>query len=139
MDIDPLPPKQRKFVRVIQMYNALAVQRARPYKGNWYIFTLTPKGKRKDTLYLYEALFKELPSVKSIDYAVYIRECSDAGVQHLHGMIHSKSKSKFLKLLKSKSVTWLIHPYWDLHETYWLEYMGKCSPSLFGIFRKKTS
>lgn len=134
-----LSTKHRRFVIRLQNSVLSMVTRARPYKGHWYIITVTPKGKRRDTLYLYENFYKELPTVKSIDYAVVVRELSDDNVEHFHGLVHTKNPNKFLKLKKSKTMTYLIHPYWDIYsgETYWLEYMGKCSPSHYILFYKK--
>ncbi len=131
---DPMGPRRLQ----LQLCNHFALLNARPYRGCWFLFTATPKGKRRDPLYVYENLFRDIIPVKSIDHLVVTKEKSQTGVYHFHGFLHSKSHSKFMKLQKSKTMSYLIHPMYtgyDYH--YWYDYILKDRPPFFTLYSSK--
>ncbi len=131
---DPLAVRRLLFNLSVQQ----EVLNSRPYKGFWYVVTVTPKGNRRDPLFLYEHLFRSIPQCKSIRYMLLVRERSTQGVDHLHGVFHSKSKSKFLKLMKSSYLSFLISPiYMSYDYQDWFNYILKDRPPWFTIYRDR--
>ncbi len=136
-ELQKVPQKLNNRIHIFKNHNLCAAIKALPYKGYWYLMTCTPKGVRKDLLSLYANVFSELPKVKSIDYALLVREVSDAGVVHLHGFLHTKTKTQLLKLKKSINLVWMVrdmYPFYDYD--YWYEYILKTAPSSYMTYSK---
>ncbi len=103
----------------------------REWKKNQYItyyaFTVSPHSKCLSKASIEESVTDMLNICKNIISCKYIYETSAKNKIHIHGILCSKSKSKFFKLRKHPLVKFHMVEY--IHnEQKWIHYMSKNKP-----------
>ncbi len=94
----------------------------------WYTLTLSPKDPTVEIReYFYDlALLRLQSKCKTIIDIVYILETSKHGKLHVHGIIATRDKTKFLKIKRDIRFNWHMDPLTYLDG--WINYMLKESP-----------
>ncbi len=93
----------------------------------YYSFTISPH-KRLLSKALIESSVDDLMTVcKNVVSCRYVYETSELNKIHIHGILASKSKSKFMKLRKHPLVKYELNEYYNSNDA-WIHYMAKESP-----------
>jgi len=103
--------------------------------GMYYIFTISPHQRYVERLVLEDAVGHLIRTYKSVVSLQYVFETSAKGKLHIHGLIHCKDSSKFIKLRKHPTVKYTIEPY--IVDGGWIEYICKDEPQ--AVYRKYRS
>ncbi len=92
----------------------------------YYAFTISPHSRLQEQGVLADSVTDLMKICKNVISCRYIFETSDLGKVHIHGLLASKSRCKFVKLRKHPLVQYYFKVYDGNRK--WLNYMEKGQP-----------